>query len=75
MSAETPADGGRNTNPFADLADFVAVPRVTGLRLSPDGSWLAATVQTLSADRKKYLTGADSCKMAVMPASFRCRRS
>ena len=56
MSAETPADGGRNTNPFADLADFVAVPRVTGLRLSPDGSWLAATVQTLSADRKKYLT-------------------
>jgi dipeptidyl aminopeptidase/acylaminoacyl peptidase len=56
VSAETPADGGRNTNPFADLTDFAAVPRITGLRLSPDGSWLAATVQTLSADRKKYLT-------------------
>jgi dipeptidyl aminopeptidase/acylaminoacyl peptidase len=44
------------TTPFHDLADFVAIPRVTALRLSPDGSWLAAAVQTLSADRKKYLT-------------------
>ena len=42
--------------PFHDLADFVAVPRVTALRLAPDGSWLAAAVQTLSADKKKYLT-------------------
>ena len=42
--------------PFHDLADFVAVPRVTALRLAPDGTWLAAAVQTLSADRKKYLT-------------------
>jgi dipeptidyl aminopeptidase/acylaminoacyl peptidase len=41
---------------FDDLADFVAIPRVTALRLAPDGSWLAAAVQTLSADRKKYLT-------------------
>ncbi len=59
MSADTPAEGGRTTNPptpFGDLDDFVAVPRVAGLRLAPDGSWLAATVQTLSADRKKYLT-------------------
>jgi len=42
--------------PFHDLADFVAVPRVAALRLAPDGSWLAAAVQTLSADKKKYLT-------------------
>jgi dipeptidyl aminopeptidase/acylaminoacyl peptidase len=34
----------------------VAIPRVTALRLAPDGSWLAAAVQTLSPDRKKYLT-------------------
>jgi dipeptidyl aminopeptidase/acylaminoacyl peptidase len=34
----------------------VAIPRVGALRLSTDGSWLAATVQTLSPDRKKYLT-------------------
>jgi len=42
--------------PFHDLGDFVAIPRVGALRLSPDGSWLAAAVQTLSADGKKYLT-------------------
>jgi dipeptidyl aminopeptidase/acylaminoacyl peptidase len=43
-------------NPFHDLTDFVAIPRAAGLRLAPDGSWLAAPVQTLSADGKKYLT-------------------
>ena len=56
MSAELPAEGSRTTTPFHDLADFVAIPRVTALRLAPDGSWLAAAVQTLSPDRKKYLT-------------------
>jgi dipeptidyl aminopeptidase/acylaminoacyl peptidase len=45
-----------NDTPFHDLKDFVAIPRAAGLRLSPDGSWLAAPVQTLSADGKKYLT-------------------
>jgi dipeptidyl aminopeptidase/acylaminoacyl peptidase len=55
LSADTPAQGG-TTTPFHDLADFVAIPRVGALRLSPDGSWLAAAVQTLSPDRKKYLT-------------------
>jgi len=43
-------------SPFHDLNDYVAIPRMTGLRLSPDGSWLAATVQSLSPDKKKYLT-------------------
>ncbi len=42
--------------PFHDLRNFVAIPRVTALRLSPDGTWLAAAIQTLSADGKKYLT-------------------
>src|SRR6516225_6987823 len=56
VSTESPAEGSRITSPFHDLADFAAIPRVTALRLSPDGSWLAAAVQTLSADRKKYLT-------------------
>jgi len=49
------ADAGLST-PFHDLADFVALPRVAALRLAPDGTWLAAAVQTLSADKKKYLT-------------------
>jgi dipeptidyl aminopeptidase/acylaminoacyl peptidase len=39
---------------FDDLRDYVAMPRLTGLRLSPDGSWLAATVQALSPDGKKF---------------------
>ena len=56
MSAEASAEGSRTTTPFHDLADFVAIPRVTALRLAPDGTWLAAAVQTLSPDRKKYLT-------------------
>ena len=34
----------------------MAIPRVAALRLAPDGTWLAAAVQTLSADHKKYLT-------------------
>jgi dipeptidyl aminopeptidase/acylaminoacyl peptidase len=45
-----------SATPFHDLASFVALPRVAALRLAPDGTWLAAAVQTLSADKKKYLT-------------------
>jgi dipeptidyl aminopeptidase/acylaminoacyl peptidase len=55
VSTDTAA-GTRTATPFQDLRDFVAIPRVAALRLSPDGTWLAAAVQTLSADRKKYLT-------------------
>jgi dipeptidyl aminopeptidase/acylaminoacyl peptidase len=42
--------------PFHDLGDYLAIPRVAALRLSPDGAWLAAAVQSLSQDRKKYVT-------------------
>jgi dipeptidyl aminopeptidase/acylaminoacyl peptidase len=42
--------------PFHDLNEYLAIPRVGGLSLAPDGTWLAASVQTLSPDRKKYLT-------------------
>ena len=28
--------------PFHDLGDYLTIPRVTGLRLSPDEAWLAA---------------------------------
>ena len=52
------ADAGPATpsTPFHDLAGFVALPRVAALRLAPDGTWLAAAVQALSAGKKKYLT-------------------
>jgi dipeptidyl aminopeptidase/acylaminoacyl peptidase len=42
--------------PFGDLHDFVAIPGLTALRLSPDGSWLAAVVQTMDADGKKFVS-------------------
>ncbi len=48
--------GVNPSTPFHELGDFVALPRVAALRLAPDGTWLAAAVQTLSADKKKYLT-------------------
>ena len=35
------------SSPFADLAAFVALPRVGALALSPDGRRLAISVQTL----------------------------
>ncbi|HEY3880040.1 MAG TPA: hypothetical protein VGM12_15715, partial [Trebonia sp.] len=52
-AAEGPDAGA---TPFHHLNDYIAIPRVTGLRLAPDGSWLAATVQSLSPDKKKYVT-------------------
>ena len=54
-TADAPARRDAAT-PFHELSDYVAIPRVTALRVAPDGSWLAASVQTLSADRKKYVT-------------------
>ena len=39
-----------------DVAEFLAIPRLTGLRLSPDGSWLAAPVQHLHPDGSKFIT-------------------
>jgi len=40
--------------PFHDLHEYLALPRLTGLRLAPDGSWLAVTVASLSADGRSY---------------------
>jgi dipeptidyl aminopeptidase/acylaminoacyl peptidase len=39
---------------FDDLREYVRIPRLTALRLSPDGSWLAAVVQTPTRDGKKF---------------------
>ncbi len=41
---------------FSDLGDFLAIPRLTSLRLAPDGGWLAATVQALGPEPKKFIT-------------------
>ncbi|MGH3392192.1 MAG: prolyl oligopeptidase family serine peptidase [Actinomadura sp.] len=42
--------------PFHDIRDYLAIPRVTALRLSPDGDRLAAVVQTPSADGTTFGT-------------------
>lgn len=39
---------------FESVADFVAIPRVSQLRLAPDGRRLVATVSTLSRDAKSF---------------------
>ena len=56
LTTQAGATVSANPTPFRELSDFVALPRVGALRLAPDGSWLAAAVQTLSPDQKKYLT-------------------
>ncbi|MFN2497328.1 MAG: prolyl oligopeptidase family serine peptidase [Pseudonocardiaceae bacterium] len=41
--------------PFHDLQDYVALPRVTGLELSPDGTRLLTSVSSLDADRTRHV--------------------
>jgi dipeptidyl aminopeptidase/acylaminoacyl peptidase len=41
---------------FSDLTEYVAIPAVTSLRLSPDGSWLAAAVQAIGPEPSKFGT-------------------
>jgi dipeptidyl aminopeptidase/acylaminoacyl peptidase len=40
---------------FSELSEFMAIPRVESVVLSPDGGWLAATIANLSADKTKYV--------------------
>ena len=42
------------SSPFADLAAFVALPRISGLALSADGRRLAVAVQTLDREKTKW---------------------
>jgi hypothetical protein len=39
-----------------DIRDFVAIPRLLSLRLSPDGTRLVSVVQSLNPDGKSYGT-------------------
>ena len=40
--------------PFASLESYIALPRVEGLALSPDGQTVVLTVATLARDRTSY---------------------
>ena len=42
--------------PFHDLQDYLAIPRLSGLALSPDGSRLVTTVATLDPERTRLRT-------------------
>ena len=42
--------------PFHDLDDFIALPRVAGLAVSPDGSRVVTTVAELNDKRTEYVT-------------------
>ena len=43
-----------NATPFHDLDDYIALPRLGGLALSPDGRRLVTAVSALKEDRTKY---------------------
>ncbi|MEA5116700.1 MAG: prolyl oligopeptidase family serine peptidase [Propionicimonas sp.] len=44
------------STPFHDLESYIALPRLGSLVLSPDGTRLVVTVQTLNAERTAYST-------------------
>ncbi|WP_456844780.1 prolyl oligopeptidase family serine peptidase [Cellulomonas sp. P5_C6] len=44
------------STPFHDLDQYVAVPRLSGLVLSPDGTRLVTAVATLNSKKTKYVT-------------------
>ncbi|MGN6791561.1 MAG: S9 family peptidase [Streptosporangiaceae bacterium] len=56
MAHSVPAETGDQVTRFSDLTEYVAIPAVTSLRLSPDGSWLAAAVQALGPEPNKFGT-------------------
>jgi dipeptidyl aminopeptidase/acylaminoacyl peptidase len=41
---------------FRDLQEYIALPRVADLALSPDGARLVTTVSTLDPERKKFVS-------------------
>jgi hypothetical protein len=42
------------TTPFSDLDQYIALPRVDGIAISPDGERVALTVSALDPDRTGY---------------------
>ena len=48
--------GAASTSPFNDLDEYVALPRLSGLALSLDGTRLVTGVTTLNPKRTKYVT-------------------
>ena len=53
-ASTTSSSSTSGSSPFADLAAFVALPRISGLALSADGRRLAVAVQTLDREKTKW---------------------
>lgn len=57
MTADTePTAPSVPPTPFHDLDAYVALPRMSGLALSPDGTRLVTAVSTLDAKRARYVS-------------------
>lgn len=63
------------TNPFADLAEFMALPRLSGLALSPDGNRLVTAVAALNPDRTRWQTALWEIDPAGLRPARRLTRS
>lgn len=55
-STESEIPSEKPDTPFHDLDHYLAIPRVSGLALSPDGTRLVTTVATLNAKGTEYGT-------------------
>ncbi len=47
---------GMTSGPFHDLDDYIALPRVSGLAVSADGSRVVTTIAELNAAKTEYVT-------------------
>ncbi|MEA2382697.1 MAG: hypothetical protein QOH72_2668 [Solirubrobacteraceae bacterium] len=52
----TESAAGAAATPFHDLEAYIALPRLAGLELSPDGTRLITTVATLNPKRNQYVS-------------------
>ncbi|NMI01891.1 prolyl oligopeptidase family serine peptidase [Pseudonocardia acidicola] len=55
-TTENPPPEAERPTPFHDLQDYLALPRVGGLALSPDGSRLVTAVSAPDPTRTRYVT-------------------
>ncbi|WIB61496.1 prolyl oligopeptidase family serine peptidase [Curtobacterium sp. MCLR17_007] len=63
------------TTPFSDLDQFIALPRVDEIALSPDGERVALTVSTLDPDATGYRRAVWSVPAAGVGPAVRLTRS
>ncbi|HZB34181.1 MAG TPA: S9 family peptidase [Streptosporangiaceae bacterium] len=63
------------TTPFADIRDYMALPRLRGIRLAPAGDRLIATVQVPNANKTKYGTALWQLDPGGVAAPVRLTRS